>query len=440
MHFIPLPTMPSQPLCIDIARYLISYTQPNSTLRISAAALSSRPAIISSFQESGIHHIQNMLTEYPAGGNLRNGFGRYRMANHDQPFHIGVDRSLGYPNALLNNDGHQTLTPMSYTPAMPQGSSPTQNAIFNIPMANGDRRRRSSAISPRTIRATTNRTPYSNSFPPSGPQTLTPLSSNNFANHTPQAQAEVEPRAQAFNHPSLSTISFATRTSTASVFTETPTTQHGHNQRAVFALLSEICTEALRRKWHDETQRQLIRSLSSRSPRSSRHRRHSRSRFSPYSTQSAIPHPSSLGRQRAQRRGTAVPEQPLRFMELMQRIATAMWEDVTQGQRMQGNDADIPNPASVPASAIAITGDAETAAIDSMRTLYSLGNSILAATEAASRGENFNFDEVRDIVGVAAGFCRVLGYGEGAERCEEVVRRPFGAEPEHGDHWEGGVL
>jgi hypothetical protein len=135
-----------------------------------------------------------------------------------------------------------------------------------------------------------------------------------------------------------------------------------------------------------------------------------------------------------------VPEQPLRFMELMQRIATAMWEDVTQGQRMQGNDADIPNPASVPASAIAITGDAETAAIDSMRTLYSLGNSILAATEAASRGENFNFDEVRDIVGVAAGFCRVLGYGEGAERCEEVVRRPFGAEPEHGDHWEGGVL
>jgi len=440
MHFILLSAMSSQPSCTDIVRYLISYSQPNLTLHISATALSLRPAIISSFRESGIHHVQNMSTEYPASGGLRNGFGRYRMANHDQSFHIDVDRFLGYPNAFLDNNGHWTPTPMSYTPIMPQGSAPIQNAIFNTPMANGDRRRRSSAISPRTIRAPTNRMSYSNSFPPSGPQTLTSLSSNNFPNNNPQAQAEVEPRAQAFNRPSLSTISSTVRASTASAYTGTPTTQHGHNQRAVFALLSEICTEALRRKWHDETQQQLIRSLYSRSPRPSRHRRHSCDRFSPYATQSAIPRPRSRGSQRMQRRGTIVPERPLLFMELMQRIATAMWEDVTQRQRMQGNDADIPNSASVPASAMAITGDAETAAIDSMRTLYSLGNSILAATEAASYGENFNFDEVRDIAGVAAGFCRVLGYGEGAERCEEVVRRPFGAEPEHGDYWERGVL
>jgi hypothetical protein len=126
-------------------------------------------------------------------------------------------------------------------------------------------------------------------------------------------------------------------------------------------------------------------------------------------------------------------------MELMQRIATAMWEDATQRQRLQGIDASVPNPAFVPASAMATTGEAETAAINSMRTLYSLGNSITVATEAASRGENFNFDEVRDIVGVAAGFCRVLGYGEGAERCEEVIRCPFGVDPERGSH-RGGVL
>jgi hypothetical protein len=125
-------------------------------------------------------------------------------------------------------------------------------------------------------------------------------------------------------------------------------------------------------------------------------------------------------------------------MELMQRVATAMWENATQGQREQVNDADI--PASAPTPAPPTTGEAETTAVDSMRTLYSLGNSITAATEAATRGENFNLDEVRDIVGVAAGFCRVLGYREGAERCEEVGRRPFGAGLEHGSHWEGGVL
>lgn len=140
-----------------------------------------------------------------------------------------------------------------------------------------------------------------------------------------------------------------------------------------------------------------------------------------------------------QRRGATVPEQPLPFMELMQRIATAMWEDAIQGQREQGNVADIQASASVSIPPTT-TGEAEIAAIDSMRRLYSLGNSIMAATDAASRGENFNFDEVRDIVGVAAGFCRVLGYGEGAGRCEEVVRRLFGVEPEHGSDWEGGVL
>src|ERR1700728_3633039 len=99
---------------------------------------------------------------------------------------------------------------------MPQGSPPTQNAVFNTPMANDDRRRRSSTMSPRTIRAPTYQTAYFNSLPPSGPQTLTPLSVNNFANHTPQVQAETEPHAQAFNHPSLSTTSSTTRTSTTS--------------------------------------------------------------------------------------------------------------------------------------------------------------------------------------------------------------------------------
>jgi hypothetical protein len=430
--------MPSQPCCFDIARYLISYTQPNSTLRVSATALSSRQAIISSFQESGIHHIQNISTEHPANGGLRNGFGRYGMANHDQPFYIDVDRSLGYPNALLNNYGNRTPTPMSYTPIMPQGSPPTQNAVFNTPMANDDRRRRSSTMSPRTIRAPTYQTAYFNSLPPSGPQTLTPLSVNNFANHTPQVQAETEPHAQAFNHPSLSTISSTTRTSTTSAYTETPTIQHGHHQRAIFALLSEICTEALRRKWHDETQRQLIRSLASRRPGPTQHRRHSRARYSPYAAMSAVLQPHSQGSHRMQRRGAVVAEQPLHFMELMRRIATAMWEDATQGQREQGNDAGISASASAPIPSI--TGEAETAAIDMMRTLYSLGNGIIAATEAAARGENFNLDEVRDIVGVAGGFCRVLGYVEGAERCEEVGRRPFGAGPEGGAHWEGWVL
>jgi hypothetical protein len=102
-------------------------------------------------------------------------------------------------------------------------------------------------------------------------------------------------------------------------------------------------------------------------------------------------------------------------MDLMQRIATVMWENATQPQPAQ----DMPNGAA-PAS-----GEPETAAIESMRTLYSLGNSIVAATSAATRGDNFNLDEIRDIVGVAAGLCRVLGYGEGAERCEEVGRRPL---------------
>lgn len=119
-----------------------------------------------------------------------------------------------------------------------------------------------------------------------------------------------------------------------------------------------------------------------------------------------------------------MPEQPPRFMELMQRIATAMWEDATQDQHQQDQNLDANAPD--PASAAGTTGEAETAAIDSMRTLYSFGNSVMAATEAATRGENFNLDEVRDIIGVAGGFCRVLGYGDGVERCEEVGRRSFG--------------
>jgi hypothetical protein len=430
--------MTSQPSCFAIARYLISYSQPSSTLCISATALSSRSATISSFQDSEILPIQNMSTENPAGGGHRNGFGRYRMANHDQPFHIDVERSLGYPHALLNNDGHRTPVPMSYMPIMPQGSPPTQNAIFRNPMANDDRCRRSSTMSPRTIRAPAYRTPYYNSAPPSGPQTLTLPSSYNFANHTAPAKEEVEPYPQAFNQPSLSTISSTTRTSTTSAYTETTTTQHSHNQRTIFALLSEICTEALRRKWHDETQRQLIRSLAVHCPRPSRHRRRSHGRQSPYAAQSAVPNRHARAGPRTQRRGATVPEQPLCFMELMQRIATATWEDAIQGQREQGHNAT--SPASATASATVTTGEAETAAIDSMHALYSLGNSIMAANSAARHGEDFNLDEVRDIVGVAASFCRVLAYGEGAERCEEVLRHPYGAEPEHWSGWEGGVL
>jgi hypothetical protein len=123
-------------------------------------------------------------------------------------------------------------------------------------------------------------------------------------------------------------------------------------------------------------------------------------------------------------------------MALMQRIATATWENARRQQQEQHHGADAGASVSTPAT----IGEAETAAIDSMRTLYSLGNSIVAATEAAARGENFNLDEMRDVVGVAGGFCRFLGYAEGAERCEEVGRGPFGAGAGDGGRWEGGVF
>jgi hypothetical protein len=423
--------MPSQPPYFDITRYLISYSHPNFTLRISATSMSSRRPRIFSYQDSGIHRTRDMSSGYPAVRSLRNGFGWSRMANNAQPFHADEDRFLGYPNALLNIDGPPTPTPMSYTSGIPVGTAVPLHELFNTPMANNDRRRRSSFISPRTIQTSNYRTPYSNSFPPSGPQNPTPPSSNIFTSHTTQTQAAAESNFQAFNRASLSTITATSRRSTTSTYTEAPTATLDHNQRAIFALVSEICTEALRRKWHDETQRQSIRSLASRRPRSSRHRRRSHGRYSPYAPLSAPQNPHSHTAQRPQRTGatTTPADPPLRFMDLMQRIATVTWENAIQPQPAQ----DMPN------GAAPTSGEPETAAIESMRTLYSLGNSIVAATSAATRGDNFNLDEIKDIVGVAARFCRVLGYGEGAERCEEVGRRPL-EERRQGAGWEGGVL
>ncbi len=363
-------------------------------------------------------------------GGLRNGFNRYRMANHEQPFHIDEDGYLGYPNVVLNN-GHRTPTPMSCMPGIAQGAlASAQDAIFDNPIANNDRRRRSSTMSPRTIREPAYRTPYSNSFPGFDRQNVTPPNSNNFTGHATQEQVVAEPNSEAFNRPSISTISTTIRTSTASAYTETPGATHSDNQRVLFALLSDICTEALRRKWHDQTQRQSIRTMASRRSRPSRQRRGSRGGYSPYAPLSAVPNPHSHNSQRTRRAGAAaaMAERPLGFMELMQRIATAMWEEAIQAQQEQSV-----------ASRRATSGSLETAAIDSMRTLYSLGSSIMAASLAA-RGESFNLDEIRDIVGLAAGFCRVLGYAEGAERCEEVGRYPFNVGPEQEGLWEGVVL
>jgi hypothetical protein len=365
------------------------------------------------------------------------------MASNEQLSSTNEDRVWGYPDGLLNNDGQRTPTLMPFTPGILVGAPVPVHRLFDTPMANDDRRRRSSSMSPRTIRASTYRTPYTPFFPPSNPQTLTPRGSINFTNHITQAQVVAEPNAQTLNRSSLSTITATTGTSTTSTYTETPMRSHGHDQRAIFALLSEICNEALRRKWHDEAQRQSIRSLASRRPHLLPHHPRCRGRYSPYDPLPAVPSHHSHISQMARSTGaiSLSTEQPPRFTELMQRIATTMWESATHPQHQPQATQNLSNGPAPEPTPMPTSGESETAAIDSMRTLYSLGNSIMAATSAATiRAEYFNLDEVRDIIGIAAGFCRFLGYREGAERCEEMGRRPLGEEERQERGWESGVL
>jgi hypothetical protein len=436
--------MPSQASAFDIVRYLISYSQPESTLCISATAMSSRQSRRSSIQQCGDHHIGNMASRLPAMQGLRNGFGRTRM-NYDEQYEYEPyrreDQSLaGYPDILVCSDGIPTLTPMSYVDDTPLGSASFQHGIFEIPTFSDERRRRSSAISPRTIPATTHETPCMSHFQPGDVKPLTPHDEtlNTFHNRMPREQ--LQSQAQPLPYPSLSAGSSATWTSTAPTYTESPTAKHQKNQQAILALLSRICTEALRRKWHEETERQLINSLTSRHP----HRRQrSRGRYSPYANPSSIR--GSHATQTLATTASATVGQALGFMDLMRRVASAMWKNVTQQQQQrdpQANNASFLNqaPAFPPSTA---TGEVERAAIDSMRTLYSLGNNISAVSLAVQRGQDFNLNEMGDIVGDAGEFCRFLGYGEGAGRCEEVGRGLFGlGEADEDGPWagQGGVL
>jgi hypothetical protein len=264
-----------------------------------------------------------------------------------------------------NGNGGPTLPPQPFSWQIP-------DALHDTLMVNANQRRRSSAVSPRTIQPLPNTQNYNSATSQAILPPVTPIgSSQNQANQ--------------LRNPSISSMSSSTTTTTATDYTEVPP------QHPFFSLLSEICTEALRRRWHSEMQRQQMNSFSFRYPAHHRSQDWRNSRYEPYELPPSL-RPSAFA-------------QPPDLMSYIHLIADALWSNARTGPRLGPE------------------GRPEMIALEEMRTLYSLGTSVARAHDAAERGETFNLEEMMDVVGGASALCRVLGYEEGRGRCEELGRQ-----------------
>lgn len=374
-----------------------------------------------------------------------------RPNNPGQTINDGAGRFWGYS---MDQDGYFDPIHMTTGQWTPMNPWPALDGAFDVPMTDCSQRRRSSAISPKTIGTLPYAQSHLSAVPHAGtlrqliPQFFVPSPEATAFRPNDDSNAPQQPFRRTSNvstssSTTLVSISISTNTDTD---TDTDSTLGPTSQLPFFSLLLEVCTEGLRRKWQEQIQRQQMQNLTARRQAHGRSRGHHRHEPYRHRRRSVSLH-RRAGRGPSMGVGRAIggagirvsPATEMHMMEYIRLIADTVWGNaISTTMDPTATVSSTLHAAVTTQAATRIPADgiehspqppvlaqarAERAALEKMQSLYSLSSSVARAVENAARGEVvYNVEEVKDLVGYAARLCGVLGYWEGEAMVEKFAR------------------